>query len=108
MKITYTTKYNQDYKKIIIKKNMIKEKEKIEKIKDIIIASNNLHELLLNPYSKIYGFSQKHGNLKEIITAKINNKLRLWLKPVGNYPYNYPLIIEIEFLSIDNKHYGEG
>ena len=50
MKITYTTKYNQDYKKIIIKKNMIKEKEKIEKIKDIIIASNNLHELLLNPY----------------------------------------------------------
>ena len=88
MQIIYSSRYNRDYKKLI-KKNMIKEINNIDKIKDIIISSDNLHVLFMNPYSKIYGFSQKRGNLKEIITVRINTKLRLWLKPVGDYPYEY-------------------
>jgi hypothetical protein len=30
------------------------------------------------------------------------------MKPVGEYPYNNEEIIEIEFIEIDDKHYGEG
>ncbi len=30
------------------------------------------------------------------------------MKPVGEYPYNSIEIVEIEFLNIDNSHYGEG
>ena len=30
------------------------------------------------------------------------------MKPIGKYPYNILEIEEIEFIDIDNKHYGEG
>ena len=33
---------------------MIKEKEKIENIKNIILSSNNLQELLCSPYKNVY------------------------------------------------------
>ena len=39
---------------------------------------------------------------------KINNKIRLQMKPVGVYPYNMIEIQEIEFIKIDDSHYGEG
>ena len=32
----------------------------------------------------------------------------LYIKPIGAYPYNIAEINELEFLKIDNKHYGEG
>ena len=40
MVINESTAYKRDYKKIIINKHMIKEKEKIENIKNIILSSN--------------------------------------------------------------------
>lgn len=39
---------------------------------------------------------------------KVNNKIRLHMKPVGEYPYNMIEIEEIEFIKIDDSHYGEG
>ena len=56
---------------------------------------------------KINLYSLK-GNLKEIYTARINQKMRLCIKPIGEYPYNIVEITELEFLRIDDKHYGEG
>ena len=96
MVINESTAYKRDYKKIIINKHMIKEKEKIENIKNIILSSNNLQELLCSPYKNVY------------YTAKINSKLRLIMRPEGEYPYNNLIIDKIEFVSIDDKHYGEG
>ena len=87
---------------------MIKEKEKIEKIKKIILSSNNIQELLCSPYKDIYYITKKSSNLKEYYTAKINSKLRLIMRPEGEYPYNNLTIDKIEFVSIDDKHYGEG
>ena len=107
MQIIYLTKYKRDYKKIQ-KKHMLQEIRRIENIKNIIISSLNLHELLLNPYSKVYCIEQKHGNLKEIVTAKVSDKIRLYMKPHGDYPYKFIEIEEIEFIKIDDKHYGEG
>ena len=50
MVIHESSGYKKDYKKIIINKHMIKEKEKIDNIKNIILSSKNLSELLHNPY----------------------------------------------------------
>lgn len=47
-------------------------------------------------------------NLKEIFTANVNQKIRLYMKPIGLYPYNQIEITDIEFLEIDDKHYGDG
>lgn len=30
------------------------------------------------------------------------------MKPIGEYPYNQIEITDIEFLEIDDKHYGDG
>lgn len=30
------------------------------------------------------------------------------MKPIGEYPYKKVEITEIEFINIDDKHYGEG
>ena len=30
------------------------------------------------------------------------------MKPIGSYPYNTMEITDIEFIDIDDKHYGEG
>ena len=79
-----------------------------ENIKNIILSSNNLQELLCSPYKDIYYITKKSGNLKEYYTARINSKLRLIMKPEGEYPYNNLTIDKIEFVSIDDKHYGEG
>lgn len=87
---------------------MIKEKEKIDSIKNIILISNSLHDVLISPYKNIYYIEKKKGNLKEYYTARINDKLRLIMKPIGEYPYDSLKIICIEFVSIDDKHYGEG
>ena len=51
---------------------------------------------------------RKNGDLKEIYTARINQKLRMHIKPIGEYPYVLETIIEIELVEIDDKHYGEG
>lgn len=108
MIIKESSNYKKDYRKIIINKHMIKEKEKIDNIKNIILISNNLHDVLISPYKNIYYIEKKKVNLKEYYTARINDKLRLIMKPIGEYPYDSLKIESIEFVSIDDKHYGEG
>ena len=87
---------------------MINEIKTIQKIERLILESSNMKELMLNPLHIIYGIEKKNGELKEIYTAQLNSKLRLYIKPIGNYPYNLEQIVELEFIMIDDKHYGEG
>lgn len=108
MIINESTAYKKDYRKIIINKHMVKEQEKINNIKNIILISRSFHELLCSPYKDIYYITKKSGNLKEYYTARINSKLRLIMKPLGDYPYDNLLIDKIDFVSTDDKHYGEG
>ena len=108
MVIIKSKKYLKDYDKIIKRKNLLKEEERIIDIEKVINAFNNMQELFASPYKNIYNFEQKKENLKEIFTVRINHKLRLVLKPIIEYPYNYIEIEEIEFVNIDDSHYGEG
>ena len=108
MQISKTSKYKQDLKKKIINKHLDKELQMILKIEDLILSVNNLQDLINHPFKNIYGIEKKHSNLKEIYTAHINKKIRLYMKPVGTYPYNLIEITEIEFTKVDDKHYGEG
>ena len=107
MKIIESSKYKRDLKKLE-KKHMIKEINNINEICDFIIIFNNMKELLSNELCKIYGIEKKKGNLKEIYTARVNNKIRMYIQPVGNYPYILEEIEIVELEKIDDKHYGEG
>ena len=108
MKIIKTKNYLKDVQKKVKNKHKIKEEEMIEAIEELMIQSKNMKELMLNPLSIVYNIEKKTGDLKEIYTAKINKKLRMYIKPVGQYPYNLEEIVEIELEQIDDKHYGEG
>ena len=106
MIIIESEKYKKSYRKKL--KNRVKEQEKIDKIKNLIIGSKNLREVLLSPYKEVYYIEKKKGNLKEYYTARVNSKVRLFMLPVGDYPYEENEIEEIIFDDIDDKHYGEG
>lgn len=108
MKIIKDKTYIKDYKKKIVYKHLQYEIERIRDIENLILDSKDLKSLMLNPLRIIYGIEQKKGDLKEIYTADINQKIRLYIKPIGEYPYNMLEITELEFLKIDNRHYGEG
>lgn len=108
MYIIKSKQYNKDYKKKILAKHLNKESEVIENIEVAIIMSANLKSLINSSMAIIYNIEKKKGNLKEIYTARINKKLRLYIKPLGNYPYDNEEIVEVEFVEIDDKHYGEG
>ena len=71
----------------------------------MILNEENMHTLILNNYSKIYNIEKKTGDLKEYYTARLNRKIRLIMKPIGEYPYNLIEIEEIEFTEIDENHY---
>lgn len=102
-------KYLKDYKKILVNKHLYKEIERLEKIEGLIIESSNLHDLLKNPLRNVYNIEKKSADLKEYYTARLNSKIRLIIKPCSNYPYiDLNQIIELEFMSIDDTHYGEG
>ena len=81
---------------------------RINHIENLLLASENLRAVIQSPYKNVYHIEQKKNNLKEFYTARINDKLRLIMKPSGNYPYNLIEIEEIEFIQIDDKHYKEG
>lgn len=108
MKIIKTKIYIKDLQKKIINKHKVKEEETIKAIEELMIQSSNLKELMLNPLSIVYNIEKKNGNLKEIYTARINQKLRMYIKPIGEYPYDLEEIIELELKEIDDKHYGNG
>lgn len=108
MVIEESSNYKKDYRKIIINKRMIREQERINNIKNVILNSKNFQELLCSPYKDIYRIEKKKGNLKEYYTVHVNSKFRLFMKPLGKYPYNSLEITSIEFIKIDDRHYGEG
>lgn len=108
LQIIKTSAYKQDLKRKIINKHLDKEFDVIRKIEDLILSVNNLQELINNHFKNIYHIEKKSSNLKEIYTARVNKKIRLYLKPVGEYPYNLVEIEKIEFIKIDDKHYKEG
>lgn len=108
MKIIKTKNYLKDLQKKIKDKHKIKEEETIEAIEELMIQSENMKKLMLNPLSIVYNIEKKKGNLKEIYTAKINQKLRMYIRPVGEYPYNLEEVVEIELEQIDDRHYVEG
>lgn len=102
-------KYLKDYKKYLVNKHLYKEIDRLEKIEGLIIESENMKSLINNPLSKIYYIEKKDANLHEYYTARLNSKIRLIIKPCSEYPYdNLNLIQELEFVYIDDKHYGEG
>ncbi len=108
MKIIKTPKYVRDIKTKLIRKNKVKELEKIVLIENLLVHTDNMKKLLLNPLAKTYNIEKKKGNLKYYYTARLNNKLRLFIRPIGDYPYDLNQIVEIELIKIDNKHYGDG
>lgn len=108
MNIIKNKQYEKDYKKKIYAKHKFKEIETIRKIEELILDIDNLKSLLVNPLARVYNINQKEGTLKEIFTANVNSKIRLYMKPIGDYPYNQIEITDIEFLEIDDKHYGDG
>ncbi len=108
MKISRSKHYDRAYKSKIERKHKTKEIETIKNIEDLIVDSDNLKNLLGNPLSYVYNINNKSGNLKEIYTANVNQKIRLYMKPVGKYPYNEIEITEMEFIEIDDQHYGDG
>lgn len=108
MQIIKTSKYKQDLKKKIVNKHLKRELEVLYKIENLILSVNNLQELISHPFKNVYKIEKRSSNLKEIYTAHVNKKIRLYMKPVGDYPYNLIEIIKIEFVKIDDKHYEEG
>jgi len=108
LKLFKTPAYKKDLQKKIIKKHMKKEEMIIIKIEQLLINSENMKEVVLNPLSKIYNIEKKSNDLKEIYTARINSKIRMYIKPIGDYPYRLEKILEIELVYIDDKHYGDG
>lgn len=108
MQIIKTSTYKKTLKSIITNKHMNKEYETLCKIENLLISVNNMQELNNNPLKIVYGIEKKKENLKNIYTVDLNKKIRLQFKPIGDYPYNLIEIESIEFLKIDNKHYGEG
>lgn len=106
MNIIESSKYKKSYNKIL--KNKTNEQERLNKIISLIKSSINLHMVIINPLSKMYHIEQKKGNLKEYYTARINQKIRLFMKPIGKFPYDTVEITDIEFVEINDKHYGEG
>ena len=105
MQIIKTKTYIKDLQKKIKNKHKKKEQETIE---ELMIQSKNRQEVIINPLSRVYNIEKKQGNLKEIYTANINMKLRMYIKPIGEYPYKLEEIVEVELREIDDRHYGEG
>ena len=106
MIITETSKYKRSLKKIL--KNKTRELERLENIRNLILECDNLHLLLLSEFKNVYRIEKKTGDLKEFYTARLNDKIRLLMRPLGEYPYKEIEINEIIFEDIDDKHYGEG
>lgn len=108
MKLIETSRYKRDYKNEITKKHKKDEENEIDNIKTFLISKDTLKDVMSDPLHLVYNIRQKKGNLKEYYTADINRKMRLFLKPIGTYPYNIIEVTEIEVTGIDNHHYGEG
>lgn len=103
MNIIESKNYKKAYQKLL--KNKSKEQARLENIKNVFIFAKTLHDVIISPYKNVYHIEQKKGNLKDIYTARINDKIRLIMYPIGDYPYNTMEIEDIIFEDIDDKHY---
>lgn len=74
MKIIKSNTYIKDIQKKIISKHMKKEHETIMKIEELIINSENMKKLILNPFSKVYRIEKKERKLKRIIYSENKSK----------------------------------
>lgn len=108
IKIIKSKSYTKDYRTKLKNKHLTKELERLSKIEQLLISSANMKEVMEDGLHIIYGIEKKSGNLKQYYTARLNQKLRLVIKPVNCYPYNLEEVYELEFISIDDKHYGDG
>lgn len=70
MKIIKSKKYIKDIQKKIIDKHMKKELETITKIEELMINTECMKELMLNPFSKVYRIEKKERKFKTIIHSK--------------------------------------
>lgn len=76
MKIIKSKKYIKDLQKKIIIKQMKKELETIIKIEELMINSENMKELMLNPFSKVYKIEKKERKLKRNIHSKNKSEIK--------------------------------
>lgn len=102
-----SSRYKKGIKKLK-KDHKIHEMEELEKFKLLIYSHSNLQEVKDNPLSKHFSFEKKSGNLSDIYTAHLGSKIRVWVKPIGERPYKLTEIDSVQFVQIDDKHYGDG
>ena len=105
MNIIESKNYKKSYTKLL--KNRLKEKERIENIKSLFISKNTLFDVMNDPLHNIYHIEKLKNNRNDY-SARVNDKIRLIMIPVGNYPYNTLEITDIIFDDIDNYHYERG
>lgn len=70
MKIIKSKKYVKDLQKKIINKHMKKEIETIKKIEELMINTESMKDLILNPFSKIYRIEKKERRFKRNLYSK--------------------------------------
>lgn len=106
MKIIYDAMFKRDKKKLE-QKHMQEETDNLFTITTSIVNSNNLDNLLNSNIAHYFHIELKKNDKKLLLTARLNRKIRLIMQPIGEYPYNTLKIVEIEFIKIDNHHYGD-
>ena len=76
MKIIKSKNYIKDIQKKIKNKHMKKELETITKIEELMINTNNMKELILNPFSKVYRIEKKERRFKRNIHGTNKSKVK--------------------------------
>lgn len=76
MKIIKSKNYIKDVQKKIKNKHMKKELETIIKIEELMINTENMKMLMLNPFSKIYGIEKKERRFKRNIYSTNKSKVK--------------------------------
>lgn len=74
MKIIKNKKYIKDIQKKIINKHMKKELETINKIEELMINTENMKDLMLNPFSKVYKIEKKERKSERNIYSENKSK----------------------------------
>lgn len=76
MKIIKTSGYKKDFQKKIKNKHKKNEEEIINKIEELLIQSNNMKELMINPLSVVYNIEKKNRKFKRNIYCKNQSKIK--------------------------------
>ena len=66
-------------------------------------SARDFNHTMLNPSTAATIVTRAFNTLPTMVA-----KLRMYIKPIGEYPYNLEQIIEVELREIDDKHYKEG